>query len=512
MGYKENIIKKQHRLFWGSSYDRGLDSLLFMWPDILEKYPDAELHICYGWDLFDKAFFNNPERMRWKESLVTMMRQSGIYEHGRLSKQQLEEIRQTCGIWAYPTYFTEIDCITAKEAQKDGLVPVAVKLAALEETVRSGKLIDGDIKDPKVQQEFLNALLEVMGWDKDTYIDEVEKAKQSVNKVSWKGSADAWSKEFLNPPFTPMVSICTPTIRTGFWNIMADNISKQTYKNIEWIIIDDYGKDRRAIAEKYAAKYSLNIKYIRGEKVSKYYPHDYGLVAANNKAWKSAEGELLVWLQDFVLMPEDGIEKLVSLYNHNPNALIAPTDISYNVEEEFNKENLEDWWDGNTNLTLQQTWRNPRNMFLGVRPSDNHFDFEMNYAAIPKHILDTLNGWYQFMDDGLGYDNVDLAYRALLKGYTLLVDDTNVAKCINIWPIVGGTGENIINRERQLNPPRFGWLVKQLRLGRLPIVRDPIIDERIKLEYAIPENITDEECSRWIIEHTEEIMQKWEDL
>jgi len=36
------------------------------------------------------------------------------------------------------------------------------------------------------------------------------------------------------------VSIVTPTNRRGWWNIMANNLSKQTYKNFEWIIVDDY--------------------------------------------------------------------------------------------------------------------------------------------------------------------------------------------------------------------------------------------------------------------------------
>ena len=139
------MTPQHHKLFWGSSYDRGLDILLLMWPDIKKAYPDAELHIAYGWDLFDKAAVNNKERQEWKNDVVALMKQDGVTEYGRVGKDKLEEIRSSCGVWAYPTYFTEIFCITALEAQNDGLVPVTMTLGALKETAQKGVLIEGGI-------------------------------------------------------------------------------------------------------------------------------------------------------------------------------------------------------------------------------------------------------------------------------------------------------------------------------------------------------------------------------
>lgn len=108
---------KQHTLLYASSYDRGLDVLLFLWPDIKRKYTDATLHIAYGWDLFMAVAHNNPERMAWKDTMDALMEQEGIVHHGRVGKEELKSIRDMCGIWAYPTTFTEINCITALEAQ-----------------------------------------------------------------------------------------------------------------------------------------------------------------------------------------------------------------------------------------------------------------------------------------------------------------------------------------------------------------------------------------------------------
>ena len=113
---------RRNKVFWGSSYDRGLSNLLFIWPDVIKADPTAELHITYGWDLFVKAYNNNPERMAWKKQIDLLIDQKGITHHGRVGKKKLKDIRRSCGIWAYPTAFTEINCITALDCQKDGVV------------------------------------------------------------------------------------------------------------------------------------------------------------------------------------------------------------------------------------------------------------------------------------------------------------------------------------------------------------------------------------------------------
>jgi FkbM family methyltransferase len=65
----EERVRNPKRIVYGSSYDRGLEHLLKMWPDIRKEVPDAELRIFYGWVMFDKVAANNPERLAWKEKM-----------------------------------------------------------------------------------------------------------------------------------------------------------------------------------------------------------------------------------------------------------------------------------------------------------------------------------------------------------------------------------------------------------------------------------------------------------
>jgi glycosyltransferase involved in cell wall biosynthesis len=181
------------RIFWGSSYDRGLDILLKLWPKILTTCPTATLDICYGWNIFERGYANNPERMSWKKRMDEMMKQKGITHHGRIGRDELKKVRQNCDIWAYCTYFPEINCITALECQSDGLVPVVMNFAALQETVQSGIKIDGDIYDEETQDKFIEKLLGLMQ-DDERWKVESKKAKEFAGKFTWDNISLEWEK------------------------------------------------------------------------------------------------------------------------------------------------------------------------------------------------------------------------------------------------------------------------------------------------------------------------------
>ncbi len=188
-------MRNNKRLVYTSSYDRGLQHLLEMWPDIRKEVPEAELEIFYGWQLFDKFYSTNPSSMAWKEKMVEMMGQEGIIKHGRLSQPELEEEMKTCGIWAYPTHFGEINCISAIKAQAFGCEPVVVNYAALQETVQFGRKVEGDIYDDETKEEFKKQLIEAL---KNPMGDTQRKTMMhwAKEKYAWEKIAKDWSVIF----------------------------------------------------------------------------------------------------------------------------------------------------------------------------------------------------------------------------------------------------------------------------------------------------------------------------
>jgi len=495
---------RNHKLCYLSSYDRGLQHLLFIWGDIKKAFPDATLDIAYGWIIFDKMFSNNPERQEWKRNMISLMKQDGITEHGRLGKGELETLRKSCGIWAYPTDFLEINCITALECQKDGVVPATMACAALKTSVGCGVIVAGDIYEPEIRDKYLKELLSLMG-DKKRWEKESKKGIEFANKFDWPNIALEWTKEIITAQKKQdiLVSIVTPTIRRGWWNIMSHNLMNQTYRNFEWIIVDDHEDNREHIAKEYAKRYNLNIRYMRSKE--RKVKRTYGLTNANNTGLQAAKGELLVILQDFMLIPNDGIEQLVDVYRKNPDALIAPVDLhnKSSVKEDITKE---DWYGGNPLPVGELIKKNIRIRNQGLRSTTHPYDFEQNYGAIPMKIAKDLGGWYEYMDEGLGYDNTEFAWRALKKGYRILIDETNCAIGLDHWVPLKGHKELGLGRERNLNDPRYMFTLMLIEDGVLPIRASQEISDEIELLYTMPKDV---EPNEWIKKHSNDIALQW---
>lgn len=499
---------KRYKIFWGSSYDRGLENMLVLWPDIRKAEPLAELHVCYGWTLFDKVYEHLPHMKKWRKQMEQLMTQPGVIHHGRVGKKELYEVAADCGTWAYPTEFEEIDCITARYTQALGTLPVVSDYAALQTTVHYGYKIphaSGHID----KTAFQNKLIEVIT---DTSPSTVRESMRTfaLENFTWERVAKRWEQVFdYEPAQDVKVSIITPTIRTGFWNVMAQNLALQKYQNFEWIIVDDYEEDRSDIAKEYAKKYDLNIKYLRPGKRTAKEARKYGLSSANNYGWKHSTGELCIWLQDFVLIEPDAIEKLVHLYRHNPYSFIAPVDRYYEPKQTPNLDNKVDWFNGETDIKGKWMRDNARIEKGWLRESEHIYDLELNFGAMPKKLLQDLNGFWEFYDEALGYDDTEIVYRGFQLGATLIIDETNVCSCIDHWGALKGTKENGEDREHNLNDPRFVWMVQQMEEGKLDATRSQEIDDSITLKYEIPKETTQDGAVVWMKEHLEEIVKGW---
>lgn len=185
--------KKPHTIFWGSSYDRGLHCLLRdIMPIVKKEIPDVKLHVCYGWNTFLKMNENNPVAMSWKEEMDKLMSQGFIAHHGRVGHKQLAKIMGECTVWAYPTEFDEINCITAQKAQCAGCVPVTTDRAALNETNVQGFHIYGHkIYTSTVQQkDFAKKVIKQLKTPKKIDV------KKAIKDFSWERTAKQWISEW----------------------------------------------------------------------------------------------------------------------------------------------------------------------------------------------------------------------------------------------------------------------------------------------------------------------------
>lgn len=185
-------MKRKHSLGWFSSYDRGLDVLLEILEEVKKEIPDFTLDVYYGWDVFDKFHSGNPERMKWKWQMIRKMHDLGVKEHGRVSHEELAKAMKEIQVWAYPTSFPEIDCITATKVQMAGIEPVTSGLAALQTSVMKDEpeIVDIHLK-PKELQKFAKRLTYALKHP----LSEADQAKGRAfaEQRAWDKIANQWS-------------------------------------------------------------------------------------------------------------------------------------------------------------------------------------------------------------------------------------------------------------------------------------------------------------------------------
>lgn len=182
----EHVERNPKRMIYTSSYDRGLQHILAMWPDVKKQVPDAELHIFYGWNTYDAMVAKGARRPDFKIAMTQLMKQEGVFEHGRVGHKQLAKEFAKSGVYAYPSHFEEISCISAMKAQASGCVPVVTDYAALTETVKYGFKIEGKAGSLPTDEIFRTTLIDILN-DKDK--QESIRVEMLANKSQW-----GWNK------------------------------------------------------------------------------------------------------------------------------------------------------------------------------------------------------------------------------------------------------------------------------------------------------------------------------
>lgn len=123
--------KVKNSFIWSSAPSRGLSHLLENWSKIKAVKPDATLNVYYP----DYA-------SRDMDKLSNLIDQDGVTVHGSVSQEDLHAAMLKSDYWAYLTGYEETYCITALEMQYAGVVPITTNVAALNETIHSGIVLD----------------------------------------------------------------------------------------------------------------------------------------------------------------------------------------------------------------------------------------------------------------------------------------------------------------------------------------------------------------------------------
>lgn len=190
-----------HLVVYGSSYNRGLRTLLENWSRIREAVPDARLNVFYGWQIIERL---NPARCAViRPHFERLMRQEGIAHLGRVSHREVARQYSIAGVWAYPCSFPETSCISAMKAQAGGAIPVVIPTGALRETVKFGFATMRSYTDfrglplpRRIIDEWIEGLIAAL---RAPRLQERLRAKMipfSRRRFDWRRVAFQWEQEF----------------------------------------------------------------------------------------------------------------------------------------------------------------------------------------------------------------------------------------------------------------------------------------------------------------------------
>ncbi len=184
--------KKPYSVIYPSAYYRGLETLVDLWPEVKKQVPEATLDIYYGWESWLKLEGENAFYNRMVEKLETA-KELGVTEHGRVDHKTLAKKYAESKVWAYPTEFPEIFCITAVKANLAGCKPVITDVAALKETGGpQASVISSDTiySNEYAREKFVTKLVEALKSEHDA-----TEQKKWAKAYDWSNVAKLWKEQ-----------------------------------------------------------------------------------------------------------------------------------------------------------------------------------------------------------------------------------------------------------------------------------------------------------------------------
>lgn len=195
----------------------------------------------------------------------------------------------------------------------------------------------------------------------------------------------------------PKITIVTPSVRPAGLALIQKSLAQQEFTDYEWLI---------------GTKENPNIKEARWIE-DDFQGGFWTLNRIYNKLFKEAKGELIVSWQDFIYVNPDGLKKFWESYEET-RGIISGVGDQY---EELNK------WGRPTS----KIWTDPRRTLqYGSFYECLWNDSEWNWAAIPKKLLDAVEGMDEVLDfKGYGGDQLQTCERLNDLGAHFYLDQTN---------------------------------------------------------------------------------------
>lgn len=263
-------------------------------------------------------------------------------------------------------------------------------------------------------------------------------------------------------------TVFVATNRLGGLDVLESSLSRQTYKDFKVFVIDSYYNFRKELWAEMSHRLGIFIEVHPDPAPVK------GDVRVLAKAYNLAREyclftrtDLLISLQDYIWIPDNGVESFINLHKKYPHRLLTGlTSISsgpiielredyYKHYEKylytiFGRPFFDKPWE-------PVSWEDGR---IGIYPMIEDYEFgeilpqhwEANWAAIPVNVFKAGVKWDESYDQGIAYENQQFSCDAVSAlQNNVLLDARNIALSLPHKKIFPGEEEMIVkysNRDR----------------------------------------------------------------
>jgi hypothetical protein len=198
----------------------------------------------------------------------------------------------------------------------------------------------------------------------------------------------------------PKITVVTPSIRREGLALTRATLAAQTFRDFEWLIGSPFNPEMQ------------EAEWVEDDFTGGFWT----LNRINTKLCKTARGELIVFLQDYIWVMPDGLQKFWDRYKETGGAIAGIGD----------KYDRVDIGGGHGKITHPDIRREHLHAPF-VKEDDAASSLEMNWSCCPKSALEAVN---YFVDEadflGFSCDNVMVADRMhRLVGLEVYTDSTN---------------------------------------------------------------------------------------
>ena len=245
-----------------------------------------------------------------------------------------------------------------------------------------------------------------------------------------------------------MISLLYNTNRYGGFDVLRNNLRKQTFKDFEVVIVDELFDERSQEVFNYMSEFPLT--YIKPR--SKTEDDAWNFNKAMNDGIKACRGSLVVVLQDYIWIQRDSLQKFWDIYQEMPYTFVSTIGHKHKYPDKLHHTKglmstfEKDYADTPSGI-MEFDFRDDGKE--GIVES-NSSQWEMNLGSFPLSMAYRIGGFDEDADKYFGGDNVQFSYRAEKEGAVVYIDKSNKTKGMyhQYWfPRAEGWDEKHFNRQ-----------------------------------------------------------------